>query len=202
MSISTLNNLLEKHKPEFEKYAQLLIKWNKTYNITAITDSKKIWEKHFLDSLLPLNFLPKTGSILDIGTGGGFPGIPIKIVRPELSVTLIDSIQKKCLFCDAVIRELKLVGIEVVCGRAEDKKIEERIGKFDVVISRATASINDLIILSLPYLKKTNSTLIMIKGKNIDSELEDAKNIIESSKLTVYTKEIHSSTTLLGLKRA
>src|SRR3989338_4790193 len=92
----------------FEKYLQLLLKWNKVYSLTTITDEKEIQIKHFEDSLSPLPFLSQNIRLLDIGTGPGFPGLPLKIERPDLEIALLDSVQKKISFCEAVIRELKL----------------------------------------------------------------------------------------------
>lgn len=149
----------------FEKYLRLLLKWNKTYNLTSITEIEEIRIKHFEDSLAPLPFLPANARVLDIGTGAGFPGIPLKIARPELEVVLLDSQRKKIAFCEACIRELKLEKISVVLGRGEDKKIEKGLGLFDVVISRATFSLADFLNLSRKYMKSTGMAIAM-KGKN------------------------------------
>ncbi len=166
-------SLLDRHRSEFEIYLSLLLKWNKVYNLTAITEHDEVWEKHFYDSLAPLKLLPKSGDLLDIGSGAGFPGIPLKIARPALSVTLLDAVDKKCLFCETVIRELGLKDINVVHGRAEDKKIQDNLGKFDAVISRATFSLKKYIAIAKPYLKE-GSPLIAMKSVNVQKELAEA----------------------------
>lgn len=150
-------------KPEFQKFSELLKKWNKTYNLTAITDDKSIAIKHFEDSLAPLHFLPSQARILDLGCGAGFPGIPLKIENSDLEVILLDSVKKKIAFCEAVIRELKLQNILAVCGRAEDSEMIKKLGCFDAVISRATFSITTFLKLAKPFLKK-DAKVIMMKG--------------------------------------
>lgn len=147
--------------PKFNQLLKLLLKWNKTYNLTAITQPEEIRVKHFEDSLVPLPFLPAKGRILDIGTGAGFPGIPIKIERPQLDVILLDSQRKKISFCEAAIRELALEKISACRGRAEDPKIISALGKFDVVISRATFSLNDFLETALPYCKDGGVAIAM-----------------------------------------
>lgn len=151
--------------PLFEKYLKLLLKWNKTYNLTSITDEKEIRIKHFEDSLAPLPFLPQAGRLLDIGTGAGFPGIPIKITKPELEVVLLDLRRKKISFCEACIRELKLEKISAIQGRAE--------GRFDVVISRATFSLPDFLELSRKYIRPTGMAIAM-KGRHWKEEEQPA----------------------------
>ena len=158
--ITELEGLLLKHKAEFEKYLQFLLKWNKTYNLTTITDPFQIWEKHFLDSIMPLKWLPMSGRLLDIGSGPGFPGIPIKLARPALSVTLLEATKKKCNFCEEVIRELNLKDINVVHGRAEDGNIQKTASKFNIIISRATVSLEKLLEISQPYKMDNNCNKI------------------------------------------
>lgn len=152
---------MTRQNPKFEQYLQLLLKWNKIYNLTAITQPEEIRAKHFKDSLAPLPFLPANGRLLDIGTGAGFPGIPIKIGRPTLEVVLLDSRRKKISFCEAALRELALEKISACHGRAEDPKIISALGKFDVVISRATFSLNDFLETALPYCKKEGIAIAM-----------------------------------------
>lgn len=147
--------------PKFEPFLKLLLKWNKTYNLTAITQPEEIRVKHFEDSLAVLPCLPAKGRILDIGSGAGFPGIPIKIERPQLEVVLLDSQRKKISFCEAAIRELGLEKISARHGRAEDPKIISALGKFDVVISRATFSLSDFLEIALPYCKDGGTAMAM-----------------------------------------
>lgn len=153
----------------FEKYLKLLLKWNKTYNLTAITDPKEIRTKHFEDSLSPLPFIPANARLIDIGTGAGFPGIPLKISSPDLEVVLLDSQRKKIAFCEATIRELNLQRIQAVHGRTDDEKIVQELGLFDVVICRATFSISDFLVAARKFLKKEGLAIAM-KGRNWEEE--------------------------------
>jgi 16S rRNA (guanine527-N7)-methyltransferase len=186
MDISVINKLLVSHKDQFELYRNLLIKWNKIHNLTSITDPDEIWEKHFLDSIAPLPFLSPRSSLLDIGSGAGFPGIPLKIVSPDLYVILIESRQKKCSFCDACIRELGLKNIAVEwkrIGRHSHPPIrplpsregEINLRKFDVIISRATFKLSEFLQMSLPFIK-SGGIIIAMKSENIENELKDAEN--------------------------
>lgn len=156
-------------KPAFQRYLELLLKWNKTYNLTAITDPKEIEIKHFEDSLAPLPFLPRPCRLLDLGSGAGFPGIPLKIERPDLEVVLLDAQRKRVAFCEAVIRELKLDHIKVVHGRAEDKTLAKDLSLFDVVISRATFSLEQFLLDASPLLKKEGLAIAM-KGPDWKKE--------------------------------
>lgn len=149
----------------FERYLELLLKWSRTYNLTAITDPEEIRVKHFEDSLSLLPFLPSAGRLLDIGTGAGFPGIPIKIERPDLEVVLLDSQRKKISFCAEVIRRLGLQKISACHGRAEDPKTIKALGFFEAAISRALFSIPDFLKIAKPYLQPGGIAIAM-KGEN------------------------------------
>lgn len=162
--------------PSFKKYLELLKKWNKAYNLTSITNDKEIAIKHFEDSLAPIPFLPLGSRVLDIGTGGGFPGIPLKIERPDLEVILLDSIQKKIAFCEAVIRELKLEKISAICGRSENIKIIQQLGAFDIVISRATLSIASFLEAAKPFFQKKGRAILMKGPEWIKEEKFDETN--------------------------
>jgi len=159
-----IGDLIKKNKGAFDKYCDLLLRWNKTYNLTTITERNEVFEKHFWDSAAPIGNISDNASLLDIGAGAGFPGIPLKIVFPALSVTLLEATRKKCNFCEAVILELGLKNIRVVHGRVEDKEVLKQIGRFDIVISRATLSTEGLIKVGKPYLKERGA-LIAMKGK-------------------------------------
>lgn len=149
----------------FDLYLRELLKWNRKINLTAIRTEKGIVLKHFLDSLSANPYLSGTSTLLDVGSGAGFPGIPLKIVNPGLGVTLIDSVQKKVDFQNHIIRTLHLKGIDTIHGRVQDREVIERLGgRFDVVISRAFSDLSTLLILSQPFLKKGGKVLAM-KGK-------------------------------------
>jgi len=154
----------------FEVYLMELLKWNQKINLTSIRSEKGIVLKHFLDSLSVYPLLPKNSSILDIGSGAGFPGIPLKIIQPTLEMSLIDSVRKKVDFQRHVIRGLGLKGIETIHGRVQDKGILQSLeGQFDIILSRAFSDLRTLLILSFPFLKE-GGRVVAMKG-----ELERSK---------------------------
>lgn len=149
----------------FELYLKELLKWNQKINLTAIRSEKGIVLKHFLDSLSVFPHLPKISSLLDIGSGAGFPGIPLKMVQPSLEVTLIDSVRKKIDFQNHIIRTLGLKGIYAIHGRIQDEEILNTMqGQFEATISRAFADLKSFLPLALPFLKKGGLVLAM-RGK-------------------------------------
>ena len=157
---------------QFVTHAQELIKWNNKINLTTITDPFGVAVKHYLDSITPAPLIPPDTSMLDIGSGGGFPGIPLKILMPALSVTLIDATRKKVSFLKHVIRTLELQNITARHIRGEELAKERRCKEtFDVIISRAFSNLNDFILKSLPLLAR-NGILLAMKGKAIDKEVE------------------------------
>jgi 16S rRNA (guanine527-N7)-methyltransferase len=165
-------HLNEKAVEAFNLYLKELLKWNQKINLTAIRTDKGIILKHFLDSLSVVPYLPTPSSLLDIGSGAGFPGIPLKMVQPSLEVTLIDSILKKVDFQKHIIRMLGLKGIYAIHGRVQDKEILQRMeGRFDIIISRAFSNIQTLLSLSYPFLKKGGRVLAM-KGEVVNEEIE------------------------------
>ncbi|NLN14585.1 MAG: 16S rRNA (guanine(527)-N(7))-methyltransferase RsmG [Tissierellia bacterium] len=165
----------------FIKYKELLKEWNTKINITAITDDEEIDIKHFLDSLTPftLDIFKGKQRVIDIGTGGGFPGLPLKIVNPDLDITLLDSLNKRITFLKEVIHQLNLASIQAIHGRAEElgRKEEYREG-YDICISRAVASLDTLSEYCIPFVK-VGGYFISMKGPDIDEELESAKNAIK-----------------------
>ncbi|WP_202707896.1 16S rRNA (guanine(527)-N(7))-methyltransferase RsmG [Sporosalibacterium faouarense] len=166
---------------KFEKYKQLLKEWNEKINITAIKDDKEIDIKHFLDSItvLKTGYIKGNEKIIDIGTGGGFPGLPIKILYDDSQVVLLDSLNKRIKFLNEVINELELDNIRTIHGRAEDfGKDEEYREQFDVVVSRAVASLNILAEYCLPFVK-VGGVFIAMKGPEINEEYEDAKKALD-----------------------
>jgi len=175
------------HLEQFNIYLCELKAWNEKFNLTAIKEDRDIVIKHFLDSLTPLKFI-KTGSkLLDIGSGAGFPGIPLKIVEPTLKVTLLDSVNKKVTFMKHIITELDLTDIEAIHSRAEDLA-KTRKGGFDVVISRALAGLSDFVKLGEPFLAK-DGILIAMKGKNLDDEVKGAAKVMERKKMKIRSIE-------------
>ncbi len=163
----------------FEVYLKELLKWNQKMNLTAIRSEKGIVIKHFLDSFSVCPHLPKASFILDIGSGAGFPGIPLKIVDPTLSITLIDSVLKKVDFQRHMIRTLGLRGVDAIHGRAQEKGIVKQLERrFDRVISRAFSGLETFLHLAHPFLKKGGLALAMkgeLKKEEIQSSLEAEK---------------------------
>lgn len=179
LNILNLNIDEEKIK-KFEVFSTLLKEENEKMNLTAITDDKGISCKHFLDSILPLSVIDikENAKILDIGTGAGFPGIPLKIMREDFNITLLDSLNKRIMFLKKVRESLNLSDCELIHDRAEilgkNKDYRER---FDFVFSRAVASLKVLSEYSLPFLK-VGGAFYALKAENIDEEIEDAKPLI------------------------
>ncbi|MCL2865220.1 MAG: 16S rRNA (guanine(527)-N(7))-methyltransferase RsmG [Lachnospiraceae bacterium] len=186
---------LEKEKEQmFVKYFDLLIDWNQKINLTGITAQQEVYEKHFLDSLAITQVvdLNKNQRIIDVGTGAGFPGIPLKIVFPELKIDLLDSLAKRIKFINIVIDELSLDGIQAYHGRAEDFAGKEGMREsYDLAVSRAVSKLQVLSEYTLPFIK-TNGTFIAYKSGEIEKELEEAKNAIQTLggeyENTVYLK--------------
>ena len=172
-------NLNENQISQFYKYMVLLIEWNKVVNLTSITDPKDIIIKHFIDSLTVIKNISEDNTIIDVGTGAGFPGIPIKIVCPKSKIVLLDSLNKRVSFLKEVIKELELKDIEVIHGRAEDfgrnKNYREN---FDIAIARAVAPLNILLEYLVPFLK-INGNCLCMKGSNCAEEIQNSTNAIK-----------------------
>lgn len=168
----------EEQIQKFYKYMELLLEWNEKINLTAIVEPRDVILKHFVDSLTICKELQKNKTLADIGTGAGFPGIPVKILRPDLDITLIDSLNKRVNFLTMVIEALKLEKIIALHGRIEDfgknKKYRE---KFDYVTSRAVANLSVLSEYVLP-LVKIGGKCICMKGSNVEEEVEESKKAI------------------------
>lgn len=155
----------------FLRYARELQAWNRKMNLTTVVDEKDIIIRHFLDSLTPCRLLSGVGELLDIGSGGGFPGLPIKIAMPALRVTLMDSVEKKVHFIRHIIRTLGLAGVEAVSGRVESPELVHGLsGSFDFVISRAFAELDAFVSLAAPYLR-AGGMLIAMKGPAAATEV-------------------------------
>lgn len=164
---------------QFEKYYLLLVEWNNKINLTAISDAKGVAVKHFADSLSLLNCVEvhPNASIIDIGTGAGFPGIALKIARPDIKLTLLDSLNKRLVFLEEVLSSINLTA-DLIHARAEDGansfKYRE---KFDFAVSRAVARLNVLSEYCIPYVKK-NGKFISMKGPNVEEEINESKSAI------------------------
>lgn len=173
--------LSEEQKAQFIQYYELLIEWNKVMNLTGITEFDEVLQKHFSDSLSVVRALDmsKIESCIDVGTGAGFPGIPLKILRDDITVILVDSLNKRIKFLDEVIEKLDLKNIQTIHARAEEfgqnKKYRE---KFDIATSRAVANLATLSEYLLP-LVKVNGRAICMKGPGATEEISGAKNAIK-----------------------
>ena len=160
-------------------YMNLLLEWNEKINLTAITDEKEIILKHFIDSFTINKFINSGDKMLDIGTGAGFPGLPIKIIRPEVDVFLMDSLNKRINFLNEVIESLQLKNIEAFHSRAEEMAKNNKFReKFDLVTSRAVAKLNILLEYMLPY-TKVNGKCLCMKGPNIEEEIKEAEKALK-----------------------
>lgn len=175
---------LELSKEQYEKfitYMKLLQEWNQKINLTAIVEDEEIIKKHFIDSIKAFKReeFKTANTLIDVGTGAGFPGLPIAIMRNDIKVTLLDSLNKRINFLNTVIRELKLDNVTTIHSRAEDgardKKLRE---KFDIATSRAVANMSVLSEFCLPYVK-IGGNFIALKGPSVDQEIEDSKGAIK-----------------------
>ena len=160
---------------KFEKYYQLLIEWNNKFNLTAITEREEVKIKHFADSLVANRFIPSGAKVLDIGAGAGFPSLPIKIIRDDIDLTMLDSVNKKVGFLNEVVSALDLNNARALHTRVEDFAQKEG---FDIVLSRAVASLNTLCEYALPFVK-SNGLFIAYKSEKTDEEVDLAKSAIE-----------------------
>lgn len=170
----------------FEKYYELLIEKNKVMNLTAITDKEDVIVKHFIDSIALIPYLLDKGininnklKIIDIGTGAGFPGLPLKIMMPDVKFTLLDSLNKRVSFLNEVIDELKLKDIEALHGRAEDYASDNKYReKYDICVSRAVANLSTLSEYCIPFVKE-NGFFISYKAGESEEEINNSKNAIK-----------------------
>ena len=173
--------LTDRQKEQYERYFELLVEWNEKINLTAITDKDEVYLKHFYDSIAPiLQGLIENQPIrlLDIGAGAGFPSLPMKILFPELDVTIIDSLNKRINFLHLLAEELGLSGVHFYHGRAEDFAQDKAFrAQFDLVTARAVARMQVLSELTIPYLK-VGGRLLALKASNAPEELEEAKNAL------------------------
>lgn len=173
--------LTENQYEQFQKYFELLAEWNEKMNLTAITDESGVALKHFADSLSLLNFvdIPQNSSLADVGTGAGFPGIVLKIARPDIKLTLIDSLNKRLVFLGEVCAQLGIEA-ELIHSRAEDGARDEKLREsFDFAVSRAVARMNVLSEYCLPYVK-VGGAFCAMKGAQANEEFKESLNAINT----------------------
>ena len=173
--------LSDQQKKQFERYFELLVEWNEKINLTAITDKEEVYLKHFYDSIAPIlqGLIPnETIKLLDIGAGAGFPSLPMKILYPQLDVTIIDSLNKRINFLQLLAQELDLDDVHFYHGRAEDLAQDKNFrAQYDFVTARAVARMQVLSELTIPYLK-VGGKLLALKASNAPEELLEAKNAL------------------------
>lgn len=171
-------DIADKQVEKFFSYMNLLIEWNQKINLTTIIEPKEIIIKHFVDCGTILKYLKNGETIIDIGTGAGFPGIPVKILNENLNVTLVDSLNKRIIFLNEVCAALNLENIQLIHSRAEDlAKNKEYREKFDKSVSRAVANLSTLSEYDLPFIK-IGGQMIAMKGFEIEEELKNAEKAI------------------------
>ncbi|MBQ3331527.1 MAG: 16S rRNA (guanine(527)-N(7))-methyltransferase RsmG [Ruminococcus sp.] len=163
------------------RYYELLIEWNEKMNLTALTAPEDVALKHFADSLMMLRYIriADGASVIDVGTGAGFPGLVLKIARPDIRLTLLDSLQKRLYFLETVCDELGFDNVELIHSRAEDGSRTELRDSFDIAVSRAVASLNTLCEYDMPYVRVCGRFVAM-KGREAAEELSAAQNAIET----------------------
>ena len=174
-------DLSEKQLQQLSEYYELLIRWNKVMNLTGLTEYGDVYEKHFLDSLSLVKVidLQKTERVIDIGTGAGFPGIPIKIAFPHLQITLLDSLKKRIGFLNEVVEKLGLEEVETIHGRAEDFARDKQYREvYDLGVSRAVADLSVLSEYCLPYVK-TGGSFIAYKSDTAEEEIKKSEPAIQ-----------------------
>lgn len=173
--------LSQRQLNQFLKYFEMLVEWNQVMNLTAITEYEDVMKKHFVDSisLIKAYDLNKASTLIDVGTGAGFPGLALKIAFPQLKITLLDSLNKRIQFLNEVIRELAINGVETVHGRAEDFARPGRLREsFDLCVSRAVANLSILSEYCLPFVK-VGGQFISYKSEKVAKESESAGAAIE-----------------------
>jgi len=172
LGVNLTNDMVE----QFEYYYNKLVTYNEKVNLTAITEKEEVYIKHFLDSIITAPFLKENAKVCDIGAGAGFPSLPLKIVRPDLNVVMVDSLNKRIVFLNELINELNFTNIKAIHSRAEDFAIINK-ENYDIVVARAVASLNTLCEYCLPLIK-VGGYFYAYKSNNILDEVNDAKNAI------------------------
>ena len=173
-------DLSEEMFEKFSSYKDILLSWNEKINLTAITDDEEIWLKHFIDSVIISTYIKPSSSLIDVGTGAGFPSVPCKIINEDIELTLLDSLNKRINFLCELCEKLNLKNIDFVHGRAEDfgqdKKFREQ---FDYATARAVANLSTLCELCLPFVK-VNGEFICMKSGDVQEEILNAQNAIDT----------------------
>lgn len=201
-------NLSEDQIEKLRIYYELLVEWNEKMNLTAITEPEDVALKHFCDSILLLSYadIQSGSSLIDVGTGAGFPSVPIKIVRDDIKLCLLDSLNKRLVFLQEVVDKLELHEVTIVHSRAEDGAKDAKLREqFDFATSRAVAQLNVLSEYCLPYVKVGGAFLAM-KGKYSEEEIENAKSAIKTlggkiSKVDTYNLIDSSERTIINVKK-
>ncbi len=166
---------IKAHEQSFDLYFRELVAYNQQVNLTAITEREDVFAKHFLDSILPFDQIKQSASVVDVGSGAGFPGLPLKIVRPDIRLTMVDSLNKRVKFLDFITEKLSIKTTNIH-ARAEDFCLKNR-EKFDVAVARAVARLNTLLEYLLP-LVKVGGVVIAYKGSDSENELAEAENAL------------------------
>lgn len=186
--------LSNKQIEQFEQYFKMLISYNEKVNLTAITEQSEVIEKHFIDSVLPINEFDLNAYVLDIGTGAGFPSIPLKILRPDLNIVMVDSLNKRIAFLEEVINKLNLKDITALHGRCEDMaKMPLYRENFDIVCARAVAKLNVLTEYCIPFIK-INGKFIAYKSQDIENELLEAQNAFNKLFVKIKKQNVYELT--------
>ena len=168
--------LTDKALERFELYKNLILEWNEKMNLTAITDEYQIIMKHFIDCLEITKYMNGNEKVIDVGTGAGFPGIVIAIYFQNINITLLDSLNKRLIFLEEVVKKLNLKNVNIVHARAEEfAHKDEYRNKYDLVVSRAVANLSNLLEYDVGYLK-LNGKLLLLKGDNVNDEINTSKN--------------------------
>ncbi len=202
-------NATEDMLNDFSIYREILVEWNQKMNLTGIEDEREVFIKHFLDSVSAINtnYIKEDSSIIDVGTGAGFPGLPLKICYKNLELTLLDSLNKRINFLQEVSNQVNLEGIKFIHGRAEDfGKSEEYREKYDIATARAVAGLPILMELCVPFVK-VGGHFICLKGPNANLELEESKLAMETlgvefiEKIDVELPELQLDHNILVFKK-
>ena len=187
MNISHSDDIYEK----FEIYTDYMLEYNKNINLTAITDKQDIYIKHYLDSISILGYfdIPPNSKSIDIGTGAGFPSIPVKLLREDIDMTLVDSLNKRIIFLQNLIEKLNLKNIIPIHSRAEELAHKKEFRQsYDICMSRAVANMSTLAEYCTPFLKK-GGHLLCLKGQNVDDELKNCQNAMKKLKCKIVDKK-------------